>query len=89
MRVDGVDDVELAGQPLRGETTGDLQPGRVVGEDDVLVTELQRGERHLLDRRAAVGPVRVGVQVAAQAFQALYLLFQKPRLSQLLTSAIG
>ena len=30
------------------------------------MAELDRGERHLLDRRAAVGPVGVGVQVAAQ-----------------------
>ena len=42
------------------------EPGRVVGEDEVLVAELDRGERHLLDGRAAVGPVRVGVQVATE-----------------------
>ena len=38
----------------------------MVGQHLVLVAELDRGERHLLDRRAAVGPVRVRVQVAAE-----------------------
>ncbi len=64
--VDRVDDVELAGQPLGAQAVGDGQPRRVVGEHEVLVAELDRGEGHLLDRRAAVGPVGVGVQVAAQ-----------------------
>ena len=64
--VDRVDDAELAGQPLGAEPVGDGQPRRVVGEHEVLVAELDRGERHLLDRRAAVGPVGVRVQVAAQ-----------------------
>ena len=58
--------VELLGQPGRAEPVGDLQPRRVVGERDVLVAQLDRGHHHLLDRRPAVGPVRVGVQVAAQ-----------------------
>ena len=48
------------------EPVGDGEPRRVVGEHEVVVAELDRGERHLLDRRAAVGPVGVGVQVAAQ-----------------------
>ena len=60
------DDVELLAQPLRRQPVGDRQPRRVVGERDVLVAEVARGQRHLLDRRAAVGPVRVRVQVAAQ-----------------------
>ena len=64
--VDGVDDVELAGQPLGAQAVGDGQPGRVVGEHEVVVAELDGRERHLLDRRAAVGPVGVGVQVTAQ-----------------------
>ena len=65
-RVDGVDHVELPGQPGGAEPVGDLQPGRVVGERHVLVADLHGGHHHLLDRRAAVGPVRVRVQVAAQ-----------------------
>ena len=64
--VDRVDHVELAGQPLGAQPVGDLEPRRVVGEHEVVVAELDRGERHLLDRRAAVGPVGVGVQVAAE-----------------------
>ena len=48
------------------QPAGHLEPGRVVGEHEVVVAELHRGERHLLDRRAAVGPVGVGVQVAAE-----------------------
>ena len=53
-------------QPVGGQPPGHRQPGRVVGQHQVLVAELDRGQRHLLDRRAAVGPVRVGVAVAAQ-----------------------
>ena len=55
-----------AAQPLRRQAVGDRQPRRVVGERDVLVAEVARRLGHLLDRRAAVGPVRVRVQVAAQ-----------------------
>ena len=58
--------VELSRQPVGGQPAGHLQPRRVVGEHHVLVPELDRRERHLLDRRAAVGPVGVGVAVAAQ-----------------------
>ena len=64
--VDRLDDAELPGQPLGAEAVGHREPRRVVGEHEVVVAELDRGERHLLDRRAAVGPVGVGVQVAAQ-----------------------
>ena len=64
--VDRVDDPELPGQPLGAQAVGDGEPRRVVGEHEVVVAELDRGERHLLDRRAAVGPVGVRVQVAAQ-----------------------
>ena len=64
--VDRLDDAELAGQPLGAEAVGHREARRVVGEHEVLVAELDRGERHLLDRRPAVGPVGVGVQVAAQ-----------------------
>ena len=39
------------------------QAGRVVGEDEVVVTELTGGLRHLVDRTATVGPIRVTVGV--------------------------
>ena len=42
-----------------------LHVRRVVADRDVLVAEVARGERHLLDRRLPVGPGRVAVQVAA------------------------
>jgi hypothetical protein len=64
--VDRVDDEELPPQPLDAQPVGHGQPRRVVGEHLVVVAQLHRGERHLLDRRAAVGPVRVRVQVAAE-----------------------
>ncbi len=38
----------------------------MVGEDEVVVTHLARGHHHLLDRRPAVGPVGVRVQVPPQ-----------------------
>ena len=77
--VDRVDDPELAGQPLDAQPVGDGQPGRVVGEHLVLVPQLDRRERHLLDRRPAVGPVRVRVQVPAQLRpQLLAALHQRP-----------
>ena len=43
-----------------------VQPGRVVGQRAVLVAEFPCGEHHLLDRRRAVGPVRVHMQIALQ-----------------------
>ena len=77
--VDRVDDAELAGQPLDAEAVGDGQARRVVGEHLVLVTELDGGERHLLDRRTTVGPVRVRVQVAPQLGpQLLAALHERP-----------
>ena len=60
------DDVELHAQPLRAQPARDGEPGRVVGEGDVLVPELDRGAGHVDDRGAAVGPLGVGVQVAPQ-----------------------
>ena len=53
-------------QPVGGQAAGHGQPGRVVGEHQVRVAEVDRGGDHLLDRRAAVGPVGVAVAVAAQ-----------------------
>ena len=82
--VDRVDDAELAGQPLDAQPVGDREPRRVVGEHQVLVAELDRGERHLLDRRAAVGPVGVRVQVAAQPGpQLLAALDERPAVLRL------
>ena len=48
-------------QPVR-----DLQPGRVIGEREVLVPERARLLGHRADRVAAVGPVGVHVQVALE-----------------------
>ena len=59
-------DVELAQQPLRRQAVGDGQPRRVVGQHEVVVAEVAGGPGHLVDRAAAVGPVAVRVQVAAQ-----------------------
>ena len=64
--VQPVEHVELLQQSLAGEAVRDRQAGRVVGQHHVLVSELDRGAGHLLDRRSAVGPVRVAVAVAAQ-----------------------
>ena len=57
---------ELARQPLGAQPVGHPQPWAVVGEHEVVVAQLHGRHRHLLQRRAAVGPVGVGVQVAAQ-----------------------
>ena len=57
---------QLGAQPLRGQPVRDRQPGRVIGQHHVLVAEVAGGLRHLPDRRATVGPVRMGVAVAAQ-----------------------
>ncbi len=47
-----------------GEAAGHAERGRVVGEHDVLMSEVARGSRHGLDRVDAIGPVRVRVRVA-------------------------
>ena len=60
------DDVELLEQPLARQPVGDREAGRVVGEREVLVAEVARLLGHRADRVAAVGPVGVAVQVAAQ-----------------------
>ncbi len=64
--VDRRDQLELLAQPSRREPVGHLEPGRVVGQRQVVVPELDRRHRHLLDRAAAVAPGRVRVQVTAQ-----------------------
>jgi hypothetical protein len=55
---------QLPLQPLGRQPLGDGQPRRVVGQRPVLVPERDGRLGHLLDRRAAVRPVRVAVQVA-------------------------
>ena len=59
-------DVELVLEPLAGQAVGDGEPRRVVGEHDVLVAQRLGRPGHLLDVRAAVGPVAVRVAVALQ-----------------------
>ena len=53
-------------EPAAIEPARHAQPGRVVGQRQVPVTERPGGLGHLLDAAAAVAPVRVRVQVAAQ-----------------------
>ena len=64
------DDVELGTQPLRAQSVRDLQPRGVVGEREVFVSDHRRCDSlHLVDGTATVGPVRMGVQVAAQRLE--------------------
>jgi hypothetical protein len=51
------------------EVADDVEPLRVVGDRDVLVAERIRGCRHLVERRAAVAPRRVHLQVTAQRYR--------------------
>ena len=60
------DDVELLAQPVGVEAVRHAHLGRVVREREVLVAELGRLARHRLDRRAAVGPVGVQVEVPTE-----------------------
>ena len=63
------DDAQLLAQSVRAEPAGDGEPRRMICQHDVLVRtagERACGERHLLDRTAAVAPVRVGMQIAPQ-----------------------
>ena len=64
------DDVELLAQPVGRQAVRDRQPGRVVGEREVLVPERARLLGHRADRVAAVGPVGVHVQVALELARA-------------------
>ncbi|MDQ1500736.1 MAG: putative hydrolase, partial [Actinomycetota bacterium] len=57
---------ELLPEPLRRETLGHGEPGRVVGQHHVLVAEIAGRPGHLVDRRTAVGPGGVRVAVAPQ-----------------------
>ena len=58
--------VELGKQALPVQAVGDGEPGRVVGEHEVLVPQVSRRRGHGPDRRAAVAPRRVAVAVASQ-----------------------
>ena len=60
------DQSSCSSQALGGQPVGHGQPGRVVGQRDPLVAEVPGRLGHLPRRAAAVGPVRVGVAVAAQ-----------------------
>ncbi len=66
VRVQRLDHLELAFEPLGVETVGDGETGAVVGEGQVLVTERGRRLGHLRDGASAVGPVGMAVAVAAQ-----------------------
>ena len=59
IRVELLDDFELLAQPVGRQAVRDLEPGRMVGEREVLVAEVARLAGHGRDRVAAVGPVGV------------------------------
>ena len=54
-------------EPLLGQAVGDGQARRMVGEDDVLVSEIDGRAGHVLDRGATVGPRAVEMAVAPEA----------------------
>src|SRR5918992_447445 len=66
LTVDALDLFELSREPLSRESVRNGQVGRVIGHDDVLVTQRTSGVRHLDDGTAAVGPQRVRVAVTSQ-----------------------
>lgn len=53
-------------EALAGETVGDGQSRRVVGERHVLVTQSARGAGHHVDLGATIAPQRVHVEVALE-----------------------
>ena len=63
--VRGRDLLGLAADVVGREPRNGADGRRVVADRDVVVAALERGAAHLLDARAAVGPRRVAVQVAA------------------------
>ena len=69
-RVERGDDLALLLDPIGREAAGDGQRLGVVGQDLVGVAAPAGGLGHHLDRVDAVGPVGVGVQVAAQVADA-------------------
>lgn len=60
------DHLQLFAQPVRGQSAGHGQPGRVVREHGPVMAEAGRGAGHELDRRAPVRPVRMQMAVTAQ-----------------------
>ena len=64
--VDALDLFELSHEALSRESVRNGEVGRVIGHDDVLVTQRTRSVRHLNDGTAAVGPERVRVTVTSQ-----------------------
>ena len=64
--IDPLDHVHLTDVTVRPESVCDCEARGVVGQRDVVVAEARAGPRHLLDRRAAVRPVAVHVQVALE-----------------------
>ena len=56
-------EAHLLPQPLRAQAAGHLEPRRVVGDRAVLMAQRPRGDHHLLDRAAAVGPGGMAVQI--------------------------
>src|SRR4051794_16353398 len=65
--VEGGDIRQLLLETLLAQSVGDGQARRVIGQHHVLVTEVARGARHRLDRRAAVTPQAVEMAVAFQS----------------------
>jgi hypothetical protein len=63
------DDLELAAQVVGAQPMGDREPRAVVGQGQVLVPQRSGRGRHLVDRAAAVGPVRMAVAVPAQRLE--------------------
>ena len=57
---------ELLGEALLVEPVRDREAGAVVGQDEVLATQVASRLGHLEDGAAAVGPVGVGMAVTAQ-----------------------
>ena len=65
------DHIQLFGEALGAQAVRDPERGRVVGQGQVLTAQRPGRVQHGLDRRTAVGPVAVRVQVAAEACQQL------------------
>ena len=63
---EALNDRDLFAQPLRRQTVRHAQPRRMVGQREIFALELARRLHHRRDRRRAVRPVRMAVQVAAQ-----------------------
>jgi sugar diacid utilization regulator len=64
--VESPHDLKLLSESFGREPTRDGQTRRVVSQRDVVVAEVARGPRHLLDGRAAVAPVGMCVQITTK-----------------------